>query len=139
MNSVLKWILATAFVSAGCVLYLASTVIGFGVHLAPNPGLGMLFAGLALVVAIGGYWPIRREKKASVLATILNVVLIWGTASLVYVLVLSGYETMYRVQISEWSHSQPGEIAFRTSYGVLSLTGLVVFNYWIRKINLRSR
>jgi hypothetical protein len=134
MNSMLKWILATAFVSAGCVIYLASTAIGFGVHLAPNPGSGTLFAGLALVVALGGYWPIRREKKASALATVVNVVLIWGSASLVYVLVLWAYETVYRVQSSESGLSQPGEMAFRASYGILSLTGLVVFNYWIRKV-----
>ena len=88
MNSVLKWILATAFVSAGCLVYVGSILVGGGVHLPPNPGLGMLFAGLALVVGLAEYWPIRREKKASVLATILNVALIYGTMSLVYVVVL---------------------------------------------------
>jgi hypothetical protein len=138
MNGVLKWILATAFVSTGCFVYVASILVG-GVHLPPNPGLGILFAGLALVVALGGYWPIRREKKARVLASVVNVVLIWGAASLAYVLVLCGYETIHPVQSSEWGYSEPGEIAFRASYGVLSLTGLVVFNCWIRKINFRSR
>ena len=78
MLTLLRWLIATALVLFGSFLYIGSALVGSGVHLEPNPGVGMLLAGLALVFAIGGYWLIRGEKRAGTLAAIINVVLIYG-------------------------------------------------------------
>jgi hypothetical protein len=136
MLNLLRWLIATALVLFGSFLYLGSALVGSAIHLEPNPEVGMLLAGLALVFAIGGYWLIRGEKRAGTLATIINVVLIYGAISLVYALLLWGYETIYRVQPSEWGHSRPGDVIFRVSYGFLSLTGLALFNRWVQKTNV---
>jgi len=123
----------------GCWFYIATPLIGSGVHLDPMPGWGMLFAGAALVMAVGGYWLIRSEKKARIAATIISVVIGLGALSMVYGLVLWGFETIYRVQSSEWGHSRPGEVLFRVSYGALSVAGLAAFQYWVRKANVSSQ
>ena len=104
-------------------------------HLDPMPGWGMLIAGAALISTIGGYWLIRSEKGERILATLINVVLVWGAVSLLYGVVRWGYEAIYRVQSSEWGHSRPGELFFRVSYGTLSAVSFVIFNQWIRRSN----
>ncbi len=139
MNTLLRWLFATPLTLFGCWFYIATPLIGSGVHLNPMPGMGMLFAGAALLVTIGGYWLIRSEKKAGILANIINVVLVIGAVSLVYGAARWGYETIYRVQGSEWGHSRPGELLFRVSYGTLSVVGFAVFNYWVRKANISSQ
>ncbi len=87
---------------------------------------------------LGGYWLIRSEKGAGTLANIIDAVLVLGALSLVYGVARWGYETIYRVQSSEWGHSRPGEVLFRVSYGTLSVAGFAVFNYWVRKANISS-
>jgi hypothetical protein len=138
MNTLLRWLLAIPLILIGCWFYFGSQLIGGGLHLDPMPGVGMLFAGAALVVVIGGYWLIRSEKEAWILANIIDVVLVLGALSLVYGVGRWGFETIYRVQSSEWGHSRPGEVLFRVSYGTLSVVGLAVFNYWVRRANIKS-
>jgi hypothetical protein len=104
-------------------------------HLDPMPGWGMLIAGSALMTMTGGYWLIRSEKEERILAFLINVALVLGAVSLVYGVARWGYETIYRVQSSEWGHSRPGELLFRVSYGTLSAVSLVIFNVWVRKSN----
>ncbi len=99
----------------------------------------MLFAGAGLVVIFGGYWLIRSEKEAWILANIIDVVFVLGSLSLVYGVARWGFETIYRVQGSEWGHSRPGEVLFRVSYGTLSVAGFAVFNYWVCKPNISSQ
>jgi hypothetical protein len=137
MNTLLRWLLAIPLTLCECWFYFGSQLIGAGLHLDPMPGLGMLFAGAALVVVIGGYWLVRSEKEAWILANIIDVVLVLGALSLVYGVFKWGFETIYRVQGSEWGHSRPGELLFRVSYGALSVAGLAVFNYWVRKANIK--
>jgi hypothetical protein len=139
MNTLLRWLLAIPLTLSGCWFYFGSQLIGGGLHLDPMPGVGMLFAGAALVVVIGGYWLVRSEKEAWILANIIDVVLVLGALSLVYGVVRWGFETIYRVQSSEWGHSRPGEVLFRVSYGTLSVVGLAVFNYWVRKADISSQ
>jgi len=138
MNTLLRILLVTFLTLFGCLLYVATPMIGSGVHLDPMPGMGMLLAGAALVVMLGGYWLIRSEKGADILANIMDAILVLGALSLVYGIVLWGYETIYRVQSSEWGHSRPGEVLFRVSYGTLSVAGFAVFHYWVRKANTSS-
>jgi len=139
MNTLLRILFATPLTLFGCLLYLATPMIGSGVHLDPMPGMGILFAVAALVIMLGGYWLIRSEKGAGTLANIIDAVLVLGALSLVYGVARWGYETIYRVQSSEWSHSQPGEVLFRVSYGTLSVAGFGVFNYWVRRANLSGQ
>ncbi len=139
MNTLLRWLFSIPLILVGCWFYFATQLIGGGLHLDPMPGIGMLIAGAALVVMIGGYWLIRSEKEAWILANIIDVVLVLGALSLVYGVVRWGFETIYRVQSSEWGHSRPGELLFRLSYGTLSVVGLAVFNYWVRKADISSQ
>jgi len=139
MNILLRWLFAIPLTIFGCWFYVATPLIGSGVHLDPMPGMGMLFAGAGLVVMFGGYWLIRSEKKVCILANIIDVVLVLGALSLVYGVARWGYETIYRVQSSEWGHSRPGEVLFRVSYGTLSVAGFAVFNYWVRKANVSTQ
>ncbi len=138
MKLLFRWLFALPLTLLGCWSYIASPLIGSGVHLEPMPGAGMLIARAALVAMIGGYWLIRSEKGAGILANIIDVVLVLGALSLVYGVARWGFETIYRVQSSEWGHSRPGELLFRLSYGTLSVVGLAVFNYWVRKANISS-
>jgi hypothetical protein len=139
MNTLLRILFATPLTLFGCLFYLVTPLIGSGVHLDPMPGMGMLFAGVAIVVMLGGYWPIRSEKGADILANIIDVILVLGALSLVYGVALWGYETIYRVQSSELGHSRPGEVLFRVSYGTLSVAGFAVFHYWVRKASISSQ
>ncbi len=138
MNTLLRCLFATPLTLFGCLFYFATPLVGSGLHFDPMPGMGMLFAGGALVVMLGGYWLIRSEKGAGTLANIIDAVLVLGALSLVYGVARWGYETIYRVQSSEWGHSRPGEVLFRVSYGTLSVAGFAVFNYWVRKANISS-
>jgi len=139
MNTLLRWLLAIPLTLSGCWFYFATQLIGGGLHLDPMPGMGMLFAGAGLVVIFGGYWLIRSEKEAWILANIIDVVFVLGSLSLVYGVARWGFETIYRVQGSEWGHSRPGEVLFRVSYGTLSVAGFAVFNYWVCKPNISSQ
>jgi len=139
MNTLLRWLFAIPLILVGCWFYFATQLIGGGLHLDPVPGMGMLFAGAALVVMIGGYWLIRSEKEAWILANIIDVILVLGALSVVYGVGRWGYEMILRVQSSEWSHSRPGEVLFRMSYGTLSLAGFAVFKYCVRKSNISSQ
>ena len=125
---ILRWLLAVIVTLAGCWIYLASPLIGSGVHLDPQPGAGILLAGAALVVAIAGYCLICSENNARIIAIIINIALCIGALSLAYGLVLWFFEAVYHVKTSEWGHSRPGEVLFRVGYGMLSVVGLAVFN-----------
>jgi hypothetical protein len=133
-----RWVLATPLIIFGCFLFMACPLIGSGVHLDPSPGLGMFFAGSGLAIAIGGYWLIRSELKTNILATVINIVLIIGSASLIYGLIGWGFEKLYQVQSSEEGHLRPGELLFRISYGMLSVAGLGMFNRVIRKSSVSA-
>lgn len=127
------WLIATPLAAVGSFTYIASPLIGSGVHLDPEPGAGMLIAGAGLAIAFGGYSIIHSERKASILATVINFALIWGSLALVGGITRWGFEMVYKVQDSEESHSRPGELLFIVSYGILSVAALAAFNYWIRK------
>jgi hypothetical protein len=135
----LRWFVALAFTLLGCLLYATAPLAGIGVHLGPEPGLGMLIAGIAVAGAVGGYCAVRSEKKASSLATIINFVLIVGALQLVGGVVRWGFETFYRVPSSEAGHSEPGAVLFMASYGALSVLSLVVFNKWVTPKNTVSQ
>jgi hypothetical protein len=139
MNTLMRILLVTPLTLLGCLFYFAAPMIGSGVHLEPMPGMGMLLAGTALVFMLGGYWLVRSEKGADILANIIDAILVLGALSLVYGVVLWGYETIHRVQSSEWGHSRPGEVLFRVSYGTFSVAGFAVFHYWVRKASISSQ
>jgi hypothetical protein len=130
VKTLLRWVFAIPLTLAGCWFYFASTLIGGGVHLDPMLGWGMLIAGAALVLMIGGYFLIRAEKPEYILAAIINVVLGIGGLSLLYGGAVWLYQAIRRVQISE-----PGELPFRVAYGSLSAVSFVIFNLWVRKSN----
>jgi hypothetical protein len=98
----------------------------------------MLFAGGAFVVIIGAYCAVRSYLKASILATIINVVLILGALSLARGVIQWSFETHYHVQTSEASHTEPGAVLFMMSYGTLSIAGLAIFNKWVRQTNVST-
>jgi hypothetical protein len=131
----LRWFVALSLTLLGSLIYATASLIGIGVHLGPEPGMGMLFAGMALVSAIGGYCAVRSEKKASSLAAIINLVLILAALQLVLGIAQWGYETINRVPSSQSGLSEPGEVLFRVGYGSLSVVGLIVFNKWVRQTN----
>jgi len=133
MKLLFRWLLAIPLTLLGCWFYFASSLIGAGMHLDPMPGTGMLIAGGGLVTSVGGYWLIHAEKGENILAGLISVVLGLGALSLLYGIALWGYETVYKVQDSQWGHSRPGEVLFRVSYGCFSVAGLAIFNYWIRR------
>jgi hypothetical protein len=138
INPLVSWLIAIPLTLLGCWFYIASPLIGGGVHLDPMPGAGMLIAATALLPMIGGYWLIRSEKGERVLATLINIAFSLGALSLVYGVARWCFETIYKVQSSEWGHSRPGELLFRISYGILSVASFAVFNSWVRKINISS-
>jgi hypothetical protein len=123
--------LAIPLTLVGCWLYVASGLVGEGVHLGPMPGWGMLFATGALLIMIGGYFLIRAEKPEYILAAIINIVLGLGGLSLLYGGLVWVYETIHHAQSSQ----PPGELLFRVSYGALSVVSFVIFNVWVRKSN----
>lgn len=125
---IFRWLLAIPVIFVGCWAYVASPLIGSGVHLDPQPGTGILIAAVGLVVAIAGFCLIRSENSARVVAIIINVVLCFGVISLAYGLILWGFEAVCHVSTSEWGHSRPGEVLFRVGYGTLSVAVLAVFN-----------
>ena len=90
----------------------------------------MLFAGAALVVMIAGYWLIRSQKNASILAAIIDIVLLLGAVSLIY-------------GVAEWGYGlgtfTTGEVLFRLSYGTLSVAGFAIFHYWVRAANIPTQ
>ena len=128
-----RWLLAAPLIIFGCFLFIAGPLIGSGVHLDPSPGLGMFFAGSGLSIAFGGYRLIRSDGKTNILSTVINTILVIGSASLVYGLIGWGFDKLYQVQSSEEGHLRPGELLFRISYGMLSVAGLGIFNRWILK------
>ncbi len=80
MKTLVRSMITIPLTLAGCWLYFASALVGEGVHLDPMPGWGMLIAGAALVLMLGGYFPIRTEKPERILAAIINAVLGLGGA-----------------------------------------------------------
>jgi hypothetical protein len=133
VNTLLRRLVATPLTLLGCLFYVVAPMIGSGVHLDPMPGMGMLLAGAALIVMFGGYWAIRLENGANVLANIIDVILVLGALSLIYGVIRWGFETKYQVNSSEWGHSRPGEVLFRIAYGTLSIAGFLLFNYRVRR------
>jgi hypothetical protein len=123
----------------GCWFYIAAPLIGSGVHLDPMPMMGILVSAIALLAAFSGYHLVRSQKGERVLAVIINIPLVIGAVSLAYGVAQWGFETVYRVQSSEWGHSRPGEVLFRVAYGGLSIVGLAVFNYRVRNANSTQR
>ena len=139
LNAMVRWVVAIPLTLFGGFVYLASPLLGAGVHLDPMPGEGALAAGASLVIAFCGYWLVRREKKADVVAIINNIVLTLGTLSLLGGLLRWVFQRMYQVQSSEVGHSRPGELLFLITYGIISVGALAVFNLVVRERQFRTQ
>jgi len=123
----LRNFIATPIVLIAAFVYLASGMVGTGVHQDPKPLIGIAIAAGALLLGLAGYG-LATGKGKSACRTILNVALIIGAFCLLSGVLTTVLERIYHVRPDEAGAASPAETHFVMLLGCLSVLGLIALN-----------
>ena len=127
MEYLLEYSGAAVLLVVGFSVMFASLIVA--AHGSPNPLAGITCGAVGLGICLGSYRVVRNLPRERIFRTALNVVLLFGALSLVFVAVDFGYERLFRTTPSQIpAEYENARFIYGFAMGGLSLATLWLLN-----------
>lgn len=134
MEHLLRYSAAAVLMFVGFWATAASIIAGTGVHMEGNAALGIGIAALAFAICLGAYRLVRDLRGEGIYRNAFNVVLLFGSLSLITSVVRFGVDRFSGLDAAERASQEPTNHAFLFMFG-----GLCLFTLWLLNARVRPR